>query len=300
MGSILDRMVVGVLPAVPKPIVRHFSRPYIAGAGTEDAVRCVNGLNAGGAMATLDILGEHIFRTEEADRARDGYLRLLETIVREKLDSNVSVKLTQLGMKLGVEECFGRIQEVVQRGSDAGIFVRLDMEDSSCTDETLEIHRRLRERFSNVGVVIQTMLRRSLKDTERLAKSGANIRLCKGIYVEPRAIAYQDREIINRSFIACLEVLLRAGCYVGIATHDERLVFEALRLIQRHGVRRDRYEFQMLLGVDVDLRKILIDGGERLRVYVPFGEHWYAYSVRRLKENPRLAGTVARAALRGH
>lgn len=298
MPTLLDRVVVGLMPAVPKPIVRHFSRPYIAGAKIEDAVRQVRELNAGGAMATLDILGEHISLPAEADRARDGYLSLLDTITAEKLDSNVSVKLTQLGMKFGLEECLVRIDAVVTKAESLGVFVRLDMEDSSCTDDTLEIHRRLAEKHRNVGVVIQAMLRRSMNDVARLAASKANIRLCKGIYIEPREIAYRDREIVNRSFVALLDMLLGAGCYVGIATHDERLVFEGLRLARRHGLTREQYEFQMLLGVDVRLRRILIDSGERLRVYVPFGEHWYAYSTRRLKENPNVAGMIVKALFR--
>jgi proline dehydrogenase len=295
MPSLLDRFVVGLMPVVPKPVVRHFSRPYIAGATIGDAIRQVRDLNAAGAMATLDILGEHIYHAQEADRAQIGYLSLLDSIIDEKLDSNVSVKLSQLGMKLGMEDCLRRIEEVVTKAEALGIFVRLDMEDSSCTDDTIQIYRKLRERHTNVGVVIQAMLRRSMEDIRRLAAEKANIRLCKGIYIEPREIAYQDKTIVNRSFVALLEMLFDAGSYVGIATHDERLVFEALRLARRHGLKREQYEFQMLLGVDVRLRRILIDGGYRLRVYVPFGEHWYAYSTRRLKENPNVAGMIVKA-----
>lgn len=295
--SLLDRVIAGVLPAVPKPVVQHFSRPYIAGPRIEDAIAAVRALNASGAMATLDILGEHIEKGEEADRALAGYLDLLDTIENERLDSNVSVKLTQLGMKLDTDGCHRRIDALVAKAAGQSRFVRLDMEDSTCTDDTLGLHRRLRGKYENVGVVIQAMLRRSMADVERLAESGANVRLCKGIYLEPREIAYTDREIVRSSFVELLDILFAGGSYVGIATHDERLVFQALRLIRRHHLSRDRYEFQMLLGVEEPLRKILISSGHRLRVYVPFGEHWYAYSVRRLKENPNVAGTVARAAL---
>lgn len=298
MGSWLDRLVVGLLPAVPKPIVRHFSKPYIAGARVEDAVRTVRALNEGGAMATLDILGEHIHREEEADRALEGYLALIDKIYAEGIDSNVSVKPTALGLKLNFDASVRRIDSLVAKAdSRNGMFVRLDMEDSSCTDDTIELYRRLREKHENVGVVIQSMLRRSAADVEKLAKAKTNVRLCKGIYVEPRAVAYREREIVRASFVELLDILFSGGSYVGIATHDEYLVFEALRLIRRHGLRRDQYEFQMLLGVDEPLRRILIGGGHRLRVYVPFGESWYAYSVRRLKENPRMATTIAKAAL---
>jgi proline dehydrogenase len=297
MASLLDRVVVGVLPAVPKPVVRHFSKPYIAGAKIGDAIRVVRDLNAAGALATLDILGENISREEEADNAMAGYLNLLDTVEREKIDSNVSIKLSQLGMKLDIENCYRRIEKVLVHAREAGDrFIRLDMEDSTCTDDTLEIYRRLREGHAKVGVVIQAMLRRSMADIERLAATKANVRLCKGIYVEPRDVAWQDRDTIRRSFTNLLDVLLAGGSYVGIATHDETLVFEALRLLRRHRVNRDQYEFQMLLGVDEELRRIILRSGHKLRVYVPFGEQWYAYSVRRLKENPKLAGTMAKVA----
>lgn len=294
MATLFDRLIVGVLPAVPKPIVGYFSRPYIAGAKVEDAIRAVRALRDSGAMATLDILGEHITLASEADTALAGYLSLLDTVERENLGGNVSIKLTMLGMKIDPEECYKRIETLVARAEEKKIFVRLDMEDSTCTDETLAIHRKLHARHRNVGVVIQSMLRRTLEDAEQLAAMKANIRLCKGIYVEPREIAYQDREIVRRSFVAALDILLRGGCYVGIATHDEQLIFEALSRTQRHGLNKEQYEFQMLLGVEEQLRRILISSGHRLRVYVPFGERWYAYSVRRLKENPHMAGTIAR------
>ena len=298
MASLLDRMVVGFLPAVPKPIVRHFSKPYIAGARIEDAIRVVRSLNADGAVATLDILGEHIYKEEEADRALAGYLNLLDVVKKEQLGSNVSIKLSQLGMLLDPEKCHKRIDQVVGHARGIGpYFVRLDMEDSSCTDVTLEIHRRLAEKYANVGVVIQAMLRRSMADVQRLAAAKTNVRLCKGIYVEPRDIAYQERDIIRSAYTDLLDFLFEGGSYVGIATHDEILVFEALRLIRKHRLNQDQYEFQMLLGVDEELRRIILRGGHRLRVYVPFGEQWYAYSVRRLKENPHMAGTVAKSAL---
>jgi len=298
MASWLDRAVVGVLPLIPKPIVGHFSRRYIAGETTTAAFRTVERLRADGACATLDILGENIRHPAEADRAQAGYLALLESIDREKIQSGVSVKLTQLGLKLDARGCMGRIADLVDRAAASGIFVRIDMEDSTCTDDTLEIYRKLREKHEGVGVVIQSMLRRSQRDVERLAAERGNVRLCKGIYVEPGKIAYQEREEVQDSFVRLLEILLEANCYVGIATHDERLVSEALRRIERMRLRREQYEFQMLLGVRENLRRRLIEAGHHLRVYVPFGRQWYPYSVRRLKENPALAGTIARAVFR--
>ncbi|MFB3909928.1 MAG: proline dehydrogenase family protein [Candidatus Eisenbacteria bacterium] len=297
MPSLLDRAVVGLLPVVPKPAVRYFSKRYIAGPSVQDAIRVVRDLNRQGMMATLDILGEHVTRPEAADDVRPQYLSLLDTIAREKFDSNVSVKLSQLGLLLDPEGCYRRIEEIVRKAESLGNFVRIDMEDSSCTSETLAIFHRLRETHERVGIVIQAMLRRSAADVEKLAASTANVRLCKGIYVEPRAVAYQARETIRASYVQLLDMLLEGGSYVGIATHDEHLVFEALRLIREHRLSPDRYEFQMLLGVEEELRSILVRDGHRLRVYVPFGSEWYAYSVRRLKENPRLAGTIAKSTL---
>lgn len=296
--SLFDRAVVLALPAVPKPLVRHFSQPYIAGSRLDEAIATVRRLNSAGMMATLDILGEHIHRIEEASGPRDSYLALIDEIHRTGVDSNVSVKLTQLGLKLDPEACYRNIRTMVMRAKTHGSFVRIDMEDTSCTDDTLGIYRRLRaEGLDNVGVVLQAMLRRTLRDASELGREGANVRLCKGIYVEPRRHAYQDRELVRRSYVASLERLFAAGSYVGIATHDELLVFEALRLVEKLGLKAGQYEFQMLLGVEEELRRILVDAGHRLRVYVPFGEHWYAYSVRRMRENPRVAGHVARSIL---
>ena len=296
--SFFDRLVVTTLPLVPRPLVGLFSRPYIAGSRLEDAIDTVRRLNAGRMMATVDVLGEHISRLEEADGPRDAYLALLDAIQREGVDANVSIKLTQLGMKIDPEACYRNLRQVIARAAEYGNFVRLDMEESACTDETLRIYRRLRaDGFTNTGVVLQAMLRRTLADADALAREGAGVRLCKGIYVEPRSLAWNDREIVRRNYTLILERLLESGSYVGIATHDEILVWEALRLLRRLGLPRDAYEFQMLLGVDEELRSILVNGGHRLRVYVPFGEQWYAYSSRRLRENPRLAGTVAKAAL---
>jgi proline dehydrogenase len=172
------------------------------------------------------------------------------------------------------------------------------MEDSTCTEATLALYDRLRRDADNVGVVIQAYLRRSLDDVDRLVERRANVRLCKGIYIESRNIAYRDRDIVRRNFALLLERLLRGGCYVGIATHDEILAWEGIRLVRELRLSTDRYEFQMLLGVDEPLRRILIGSGHRLRVYVPFGERWYEYSLRRLKENPRMAGYVLKNILR--
>lgn len=296
--SWINRVVAQTLPAVPKPIVRRVSARYIAGETLDEAVSTVRELNRGGMTATLDVLGEFVSAEAEARRAGEAYLEALRTIDRERLRSHVSIKLTQMGLKIDLDLCFEITREVVEEARRLGNFVRLDMEDSSCTDDTLEIHRRLHELYPNdVGCVIQSYLKRSAEDVRRLAAMKANVRLCKGIYLEPAAIAYRDPQEIRDSYLRLLERLLGAGCYTGIATHDDALVEGAYRLLD--GTDPAAYEFQMLLGVRERLRQSVMDRGHRLRVYVPFGSHWYAYSLRRLKENPQIAGHVLRRILNG-
>ena len=298
--SLLDRAIALALPAVPKPIVGRFSRRYIAGPRADDALRVVRQLASEGAMATLDILGEFISTPDEARANTRANEELLERIAAERLpDANVSVKLTALGLLLDRGLCLENMRRLVARVDGLNGFVRIDMEDSACTTPTLDVYRTLRREYpGRVGVVLQARLRRTVDDVEQLTEEPSNFRLCKGIYVEPRAIAYTDPELIRRNFVLALERMIERGAYVGIATHDELLVWEALRLVRRHALARTSYEFQMLLGVDDALRRILLDAGHRLRVYVPFGEQWYAYSVRRLRENPQIAGYALKGLLR--
>jgi proline dehydrogenase len=292
--ALLDRAIVRLLPAVPKAVVRRISDRYIAGTEVEDACRVVAALNEGGKMATIDVLGEEITKREEAVEIAGEYGDVFATIEREGLDSNVSVKLTGLGLKLGYEFCRENLAAVVRDAAERSNFVRIDMEDSSCTDDTLRIYRDLRaEGLDNVGVVLQAALRRTLDDVRDLAPLGLNVRLCKGIYLEPPEIAYQEFDEVRDSFVRSLDALLEAGAYVGIATHDEWLVSQTLGLLERYGRNRDEYEFQMLLGVREALGDQLVRDGHRLRIYVPFGRHWYSYSLRRLQENPKIAGYIA-------
>ena len=290
--AVLDYLISRSLPFVPRPLVRAFSRRYIAGAALEDAVRVVRELNNAGYMATLDVLGESVDRRELAEAAVKEYLRALRAIREERLDSNISIKLTQLGLKLDLDFCLENLRALCAAARGQGNFVRIDMEDSTCTTPTLDLFRRMRgEGADNVGVVLQACLRRSLADARSLPER-SNVRVCKGIYIEKRTIAYHDRGIVRKNYVRVLEALLERGIYVGIATHDEDLVWEAMRLIELKRLPADRYEFQMLLGVDEELRGLIRRAGHRLRVYVPYGSHWYAYSLRRLKENPRIAGYV--------
>ncbi len=296
--ALLDRVIARTLRFVPKSIVRRVASRYIAGETLDEALRVAAGLNELGIRATLDILGEDIHNVDQANRAVNGYRELLEEIHRRKLDANVSVKLTQLGLKVDTRTCFELTDGLVRRANELNNFVRIDMEDSSCTTGTLEIYRALRRDHSNVGVVIQAYLRRTVDDVLTLEDLRPNYRLCKGVYVEPREISYHDMRAINRNYVYILEKLLRNGSYVGIATHDELIVWEAFRLIRDLKLSPAAYEFQMLLGVDEQLRDIIRAAGHNLRVYIPFGRDWYAYSVRRLRENPRLAGYVLRAMLK--
>ena len=291
--NILDRTIVGLLPLVPKPIVRKFSSRYIAGDSIGDAVRVVRNLNSRGMMATVDVLGEFITRKDEAEATCRAYQEALRVIDQERLDSNVSIKLTSMGLLLDEEFCLELMKRLCQDASARGIFVRIDMEDSSCTDATLNVYQKLREAgFEKVGFVLQSYMRRSMDDIRRFLPLKPNVRVCKGIYIEPREIAYQEHKEINQNYIQMIDTLLENRCYVGIATHDDELVTAAYATIKRLGLARESYEFQMLLGVREELRQSIVDKRHRLRVYVPFGAEWYAYSVRRLKENPRLAGTI--------
>jgi len=298
--SLFNRAVSLFLPAVPKPIVGHFSRRYIAGLSADDAFAAARKLADRGAMCTLDILGEFVENRGETEENTRSYIDLANRIHGERIpETNISVKLSALGLLLDTDLCLDNMRRLLDAVRSVDNFLRIDMEDSPCTTATLAIYRTLRTEYpAHVGIVLQSRLRRTVDDVEELAAVPANFRLCKGIYLEPRKIAYTDAELIRKNFVLALERMFDLEAYVGIATHDERLVWEALRLIRERRLAPDRYEFQMLLGVEEELRGILIDAGHRLRVYVPFGRQWYAYSVRRLRENPQIAGYALKALFR--
>jgi len=290
--TLLDRAVVTLLPAVPRPVVRKLSSRYIAGPTLDDALRVVAELNAEGKLATVDVLGEEVAREDEAAAIAAQYVAALDAFEREGLDANVSVKPTGLGLKLGYELCKRNLETVIAAAEPTGRFVRIDMEDSSTTDETLRLFSELRdEGHPRVGPVLQASLRRTRADAEALA--GVSVRICKGIYVEPESIQFRDDREVRENFVGSLETLLDGGSYAAIATHDEWLVDEARRIVRERGLTADRYEFQMLLGVRPELGDGITADGHRLRIYVPFGSQWYEYSLRRLQENPKIAGYVA-------
>jgi len=297
--ALLDRALVRLLPVVPKPVVRRVSSRYIAGEELGDAVRVVRRLNGEGKLATIDVLGEEIASPDEARAIAGTYREVFEAIERERLDSNVSVKATALGLKLGYDLCRENLEAVVAHAAGRGNFVRIDMEDASTTDDTLRLYRELRaEGHENVGIVLQARLKRTLADVAALADLRPSVRLCKGIYLEPAEIAFRDFDAVRTSFVQVLHALWDAGCYVGVATHDEWLLEEAKRGVEARGLGREDYELQMLLGVRPALGDQLVREGHRLRIYTPFGRHWYAYSLRRLQENPKIAGYIAADTLR--
>ena len=296
---LVDSLIARSLPAVPRPLVRRFADRYIAGEATADAVNSVRALNGRRLMATLAVLGEFVEDGGQADETLQRYLELLSAVFEERLDANVSVKPSALGLLIDPPGARQRTRQLVESAARLGTFVRIDMEDSQLTDATLELYRGLRqEGHENVGIVLQSRLKRSLADIDALARLAPNVRLVKGIYIEPAEIAHSDPALINRALLRMLERLLDGGSYVAVASHDEAVLAGAQALLRERAVPPDRYEFQTLLGVRDELRDRLLAAGHRVRVYVPFGEQWYEYSLRRLQENPSLAGYVATDAVR--
>jgi proline dehydrogenase len=277
---------------MPKDVVGIFSKKYIAGEKLEDAVNLVLTLNKKGIYATIDVLGESVRNKEEALDAKRKALEVLDNIEKFKLMANLSIKPTQMGLNIDENFALQNITDIVEKAKNLNNFIRIDMEDSPYTDATFAILKKLKEKYDNVGVVVQAYLKRSFDDVIKLNKINTNYRLCKGIYIEPANIAYKGRQEIRDNYLKILETILKSGNYVGIATHDEYLINEAKKMISELKISKDKFEFQMLLGVREDLRDKINNEGFKIRIYVPFGKDWYPYSVRRLKENPQIAGYV--------
>ncbi|MFH1159446.1 MAG: proline dehydrogenase family protein [bacterium] len=296
-----NKLVSRLLPFMPKKLVWIFSRKYIAGETLDDAIRVAKELNTEGIMITIDLLGEFITRLDGATAYKESYLRIIDRVEAEKINSNYSLKPTMFGLLIDEEACYRNIREIVSKAASFNNFVRVDMEDSQCTDREIHIFRRLKKEFpKNVGLVFQAYLKRTLKDIEHLKDIHSpevplNFRLCKGIYVEPEAIAFKKYEEINEHFLNDLDTIFREGIYPGIATHDKPLVEGAYALIEKYCIPKEKYEFQMLYGVTPELRKSILEKGHRMRVYVPFGKDWFGYSTRRLKENPKMASHIIKA-----
>lgn len=297
----INKIIAGMLPYMPKKLVWIFSKKYIAGETIEDAVRVSKELNTQGNKVTIDLLGEFITNLDQAEGNRQDYLKIIDRIQSEKIDGNYSLKPTSFGLLLDKEVYYRNIRQIVEKATGYGNFVRVDMEDSPCTDREIELFRKLKNEFpKNVGLVVQAYLKRTLDDLKNLMdihseENPLNYRLCKGIYVEPEAIAFKKYGEINDHYLEDLEFLLSHGVFAGIATHDKPLVEGAYKLIEKYNVPKNMYEFQMLYGVTPDLRKSIVDKGHAMRVYVPFGKDWFGYSTRRLKENPQMAYHIIKA-----
>ena len=294
--NLVNQLIVFVIQLLPKRLVKRFAMRYIAGERLDDAIRVMKFLNLKNIIGTLDVLGENVSMKEESLQATQAGEEVLHSINENHLNANLSIKLTQFGLKIDEEFCYSNVRSLLGIASRYNNFVRIDMEDSSTTNATLKLYESLRsEGYENVGVVIQANMRRSEGDIQRLISMKANVRLCKGAYMEPETIAFKSREEIQLNFLKLLRMLFDAKCYVGIATHDDFLVSGAYQYIQEMNLEKADYEFQMLYGVKIKLRDQIVADGHRLRIYVPFGQHWYAYSIRRFKENPQLALYVINA-----
>jgi proline dehydrogenase len=294
----LDRVIASSVPFMPKSLVGRVGRRYAAGEEVEDAVRVVRGLAKEGCLATVGVLGEHATDEQHTHERLDEYRRALDALEKQSIkDYRIAVKLTDLGLTLDKELCRKNLEEILLYARKRGRFLEVDMEESPFVSATLDIVLDMHERHGNTGAVVQAYLRRTLEDVQRLVEAGIPVRLVKGVYVEGRKVAYRDYDVIRENYVLLLEELLRGGIYVGIATHDEYLTWHALRLIHQIGLTKDQYEFQMILGVQEELRRILLEAGHRVRVTVLFGKDWYEYSLRRLKENPTIAGYVTKDVL---
>lgn len=296
-----NKLVASILPLMPKSLVWVFSSRYIAGKTIEEAIRSSKKLNMDGYMVTIDLLGEFITELKQAEANRDSYLEIIDHIEKNKIDGNYSLKPTMFGLLIDKDACYTYIREIVSKAASHNNFVRVDMEDSQCVDLEIELFRKLKKEFpKNVGLVFQAYLHRTLDDVKDLLDihTGSvpiNYRICKGIYVEPEKIAYKKYEEINEHYLEDLEFMFSKGMYPGIATHDVPLVEGAYKLIEKYKIPKDKYEFQMLYGVTPHLRKSILQKGHRMRIYVPFGKDWFAYSTRRLKENPKMASDIIKA-----
>ncbi len=296
----LNHVIISALQVFPKGFVKRFAMRYIAGEHVGDAINLTKDLNLKNIMTTIDVLGENVRTKEEAIASAKSYEDVLHLIDKNKLNANISIKLTKLGLSIDRNFCFENAKRIMEVARSYNNFVRIDMEDSTTTTATLDIYEKLRTAdFDNTGVVVQARLRRSENDIKRLVEMKTNVRLCKGIYVEPENIAFQERDGIRKNYVKLLNMLFEGRCRTAIATHDEMLIRAAYDSIARLQLQKSDYEFQMLLGVRPDLRNKIVAAGNRLRVYVPFGEQWYTYSIRRFKENPQVAGYVFKSVTLG-
>lgn len=286
---------------MPQSFVWVFSKRYVAGLNIDEALQGCKALNSEGIKVTLDVLGEFIKTLDEAETNKKEYLEIIEVAQQNNIQGNYSLKPSMFGLLLDEEACYNHIREIIQKAASHNNFIRIDMEDSPCTDLEIALFRRLKREFpQNVGLVLQAYLKRTKSDIQNMldlntSEIPLNFRLCKGIYTEPAEIAFKSYEEINEHFLNNLEYIFQHKIYVGIASHDKPIIEGALQLIEKYNVPKTMHEFQMLYGVTPELRKSIVDKGHTMRVYVPYGKQWFAYCTRRLKENPKMAGMIIKA-----
>jgi proline dehydrogenase len=294
---VLTTLAAHVLPLLPKSFVWRFASRYVSGSTVSDGSATISALEARGRVATLDVLGEESTTREEVEAVVAEYDRGLAVVADHHPDSTLSVRITAFGARIDEALCRAELRGFAERADGLGVSITIDMEDSTTVDQTLALYRRLRaEGFDNVGIVLQSHLRRTLGDIRDLAALTPRVRVVKGIWIEPYMVAFHDYDTIRQSYVHMLDRLIRNGSYVEIATHDEWLA--AAELIDRYGLTKDRYEFQMLLGVREELAEVLTSEGHRVRIYVPYGPRWWEYGMRRLRENPQMTRYVLNDSVR--
>ena len=297
----LNKTISSILPYMPKKLVWTFSKRYVAGETAASGVAAVKELNTQGAGATIDLLGEFITDLNQAEANKKNYLTLINYFLDQQVQTNFSLKPTMFGLLLDKNSCFQHLREIIKAAALQNNFIRIDMEDSQCVDDEIDFFMRLKDEFpGHVGLVMQSYLRRTLNDLQTMVRQSKdpqalNFRLCKGIYVEPASIAFKDAQEIREHYLENLEFLLKNHIHTGIATHDKLIVDGAFQLIEKYKAPKSNYEFQMLYGVTPDLRKSIIAKGHAMRVYVPYGEDWFGYCTRRLKENPQMTSHIIKA-----
>ncbi len=292
----LNQLIIKMMPLIPKAIIHQVAKKYIAGDELSDAVRVTKDFAKMGGMTTVDVLGEFVSSRDRALHEKEMSSLVIDAIIENKLPTYLSVKPTSLGLGIDFDFAYNNIKELLTKANEHNIFLRIDMENAPYTTSTLELYKKFRaEGFDNVGFVVQAYMFRSIEDIKALAKYKPNTRLCKGIYKESPQIAFQNREEVRDNYKKLLDYMLDNGYYTGIATHDDVLIDYAYNALSKRGMKREEYEFQMLLGVREEKRNSILKDGHRMRIYVPFGKDWYGYSSRRLKENPNMAGYIFKA-----
>ena len=291
--KLINNLIIQILPFLPKFLVKIVASPYIAGITDEEMLQNVEKLNRKGFKVAIDILGEHVKTENEAEKITKRYSRIYDEINKRNLLANISIKLTHIGQDLGIDIVRNNLSKLVEAAKKNNNFLRLDMENAPYTSETIQLYKEMFNNYNQIGIVIQAYLHRSIDDIKALSNDKFNVRICKGIYVEDPHLVLNDYNDIRENYISLVKESLNNGSYVGIATHDEFLIDSLYSWILENNISKDRYEFQVLHGVPMQKKlKKLMEDGNIVRVYLPYGDNWYDYSVRRLKENPKMAGYI--------